>query len=230
MKSFIYKSIASLGLLLASFGFASAQVTRPPVDRAPAVERPALDRTPVATTTTPRVTTSGVLTLAQAEKLFRDMASQRDIAFRYVKDGCYARAQLMIERMIARGIQPVRVWSFGNGENLHVRTRLEARGFVEWWYHVAPAVAVHHNGKTVYMVIDPSMFDKPVTTAQWLNAQKRTTSSRPMFQVTKLGQPPINPKTHRAEGSGYWPDKDPVGGAHAHAVSTMRMYKPKERG
>src|SRR4051812_19168114 len=52
---------------------------------------------------------------AEAQMLFKRMAAQSDIAFGYVQDGCYARTQLMCERMEAIGYHTGKVWSFAWG-------------------------------------------------------------------------------------------------------------------
>ena len=70
----------------------------------------------------PPVPSTGVLpsgqtvTLAQAESIFRWLEGMSDVSFRYVDDGCYAQAHLMIRRMQQRGLRPAKVWSFANGE------------------------------------------------------------------------------------------------------------------
>src|SRR5262245_42007789 len=46
------------------------------------------------------------VTYKQAAQVFRWLAGQRDIAFGYPSDGCYARAHLMIRRMQERGYRP----------------------------------------------------------------------------------------------------------------------------
>jgi hypothetical protein len=74
---------------------------------------------------------------------------------------------------------------------------------VEWWYHVAPLVRVRVRLKllsinfdfVVALVIDPSMFDKPVLLSSWLAAQENTACS-PNAKVTMYSIQP---------GSAYWP-------------------------
>src|SRR5262249_9976423 len=58
----------------------------------------------------------------EAAKIFRVMASQKDIAYDYVKDGCYARAYLMSERIKKMGVLPGKIWTFANGNSLSVVT------------------------------------------------------------------------------------------------------------
>jgi Glutaminase len=170
------------------------------------------------------------VTLSQARQVFAWMAGQRDIAFRYPVDGCYARAHLMIARMQSKGYKPYKVWSFANGDPLHVRTPNVRSGFVEWKYHVAPVLRVRGaNGKQTWAVIDPSMFKGPVTITAWRNAQRKPGSRyQPYITVTALGVAPKGPSGHRLPGHGYWPGPDPKEGLTRHAVTKMAEYKRKE--
>src|SRR5207249_4731468 len=103
---------------------------------------------------------------AKAGEVFKWMARQRDIAYRYPIDGCYARAQLMVERMQKQGFYPFKVWAFANGDSLYARTRNHPRGHVTWSYHVAPVLRVRQENKTQrWYVIDPSLFDRPMPIA-----------------------------------------------------------------
>jgi hypothetical protein len=174
---------------------------------------------------------SAVLTLRQATELFRMMASYKDISFRFPADGCYARAHLMVRRMQRLGYKPGKVWSFARSkkEPLFCRTPNDPRGYVSWGYHVAPTVRVRIKKKVYALVIDPSMFDRPVKVSQWGRAQKRNRTSRmPFICKTKLGQPPRRANGRRAPGTGYWPSADPRRGKDAHAMRVMRLFKPWE--
>lgn len=168
--------------------------------------------------------------LTRARQVFRTMAAQSDIAFRFPRDGCYARAHLMIQRMQPEGLAPMRVWSFAHPDRLHVRTANDPRAYVEWTYHVAPLLKVRGSNGLIYdMVIDPSMFKEPVTVTTWKNAQKRSpSSSEPWISRTRLGQPPLLANGRRAAGSGYWPAADPPEGIDANARRIMTAYKPYE--
>jgi len=170
------------------------------------------------------------ITLAQANQVFRWMAGQSDISYRYPADGCYARAHLMIRRMVRRGMKPWKVWTFANGESLYVRTSNIPSGHVEWRYHVAPILRVRlQNGKQRWYVIDPSLFRRPVPIATWKNAQRRPSSRyQPYVTLTRLGQAPVGPTGKRLPGTGYWPGHDPRGGQDSHAVRMMKVYKPLE--
>ncbi len=170
------------------------------------------------------------VTPQQAGQVFRTLANRPDIAFRYVDDGCYARAHLMIEHMLALGMKPARAWTFANGEALHVRRPNDPSKFVTWKYHVAPILRVRFaDGKEAWRVIDPSMFDRPVSIATWAGAQRRPNSRfKPHVSLTRLGQAPLNEKRVRCEGSGYWTGKDPGTDLTAYSRMKMREYKARE--
>jgi hypothetical protein len=85
-----------------------------------------------------------------------------DIAWNYKQDGCYARAHLMARRFEAEGIRVDKAWIKGH---LNI---LDPQNPISWNFHVAPLVYVQMpNGKMEKMVIDPSLFDKPITLDEW---------------------------------------------------------------
>lgn len=92
------------------------------------------------------------------------------IPFLYPDDGCWARAHEMCRLMINMGLSPRKVWIQGN---LHVATRNNPYCFVDWGWHVAPTLCVRGPWffLTQKMVIDPSLFDMPVSEATWKGVQ-----------------------------------------------------------
>lgn len=106
------------------------------------------------------------------------------IPFQYVRDGCYARAHKM--RWIITNKYKFcceKVFSFANKNNDQLAVKATKCGgcCVTWWYHVAPLIRVQVKiGRlsfTKAMVIDPGMFDFPVSLSQWLAAQANTACS-----------------------------------------------------
>lgn len=164
----------------------------------------------------------GAVTPEQAQEIFNQMADQEDIAFEFPVDGCYARAHLMAQRMQDRGVTPSKVWTLASpGDPLWVQTPNHPDGRVQWSYHVAPTIPVQGaDGKVQDMVIDPSMFDRPVPIQEWVDDQHDS----PRVIQTELGEPPI-PENG---GTGYWPTEDPEEGPDAHAEETMEEYKRLE--
>ena len=170
------------------------------------------------------------LSVEEAVKVFNKMAHQNDIAFHYVTDGCFARTHLMILRLEKMGVRPARVWALPkNGGKLTAKTPFMKKGCVEWNYHVAPVVPVAYEGKTAYVVIDPSMFNMPVTIPVWAAAQHNTKGGGgPVIRVTKLGEAPLLADGTRAAGTGYWLAANPPEGMTNHAVKTMHKFKALE--
>lgn len=101
------------------------------------------------------------------------------IPFQYVRDGCYARAHKM-RRIITTKYHYCceKVFSFANNDSDRLAVMANKWGgcCVTWWYHVAPLIRVRLRRIAVLsLVIDPSMFDKPVLLSTWLAAQENTT-------------------------------------------------------
>jgi len=166
---------------------------------------------------------SGPISPAMAAQFFSIMAAQPDIAFKFPVDGCYARAHLMVQRMQQMGLSPGKAWTFASdpSDPLWVSTPNHPDGMVSWGYHVAPTVPVKGDDGVVRdMVMDPSMFDHPVTVDQWKDAQH----DHPYVVQTAPGQPPIPSRG----GSGYWPSADPPEGVDNNAHETMEEYKHYE--
>jgi hypothetical protein len=132
------------------------------------------------------------------------------IPFQYVRDGCYARAHKMRQIIEDRyGYCTEKVFSFALGnDTLAVRANKWGGCCVLWWYHVAPLVRVRVRIKLppfvnlefqLAMVIDPSMFDKPVLLSTWLTAQEEKTCA----SYAKVTMYSIQPS------SAYWPSGGP---------------------
>jgi len=171
----------------------------------------------------------GPISPEAAAALFALLAAQGDIAFGYPVDGCYARAHLMVQRMQQMGLTPGKVWSFANPDNLHANTPNHPDGYVEWGYHVAPTIPVTQpDGSVQDMVMDPSMFDRPVTIDEWRDAQRAPGASEPYIDQTAPGEAPTHPSGAQYPGSGYWPSDDPAEGPDQHAAETMEDYMQYE--
>ncbi len=110
--------------------------------------------------------------LDTANAFFSRLRRQPHIPFQYPANGCSGRAQEMC-RLIERHLDPspknvvAKVWNIGDGSLLTVKTENNPDCAVSWFYHVAPVVKA---GKKL-LVIDPSLFEKPVTVAKWHSVQ-----------------------------------------------------------
>lgn len=92
------------------------------------------------------------------------------IPFLYPDDGCWARAHEMCRLMIGMGLSPKKVWIQGS---LHVNTANNPNCQVFWGWHVAPTLCVRGPWffTTTTMVMDPSLFNTPVSKATWKSVQ-----------------------------------------------------------
>jgi len=90
------------------------------------------------------------------------------IPFLYPDDGCWGRAHEMCRLIIAQGVQPEKVWIYGN---LRVVTPNNPGCEVRWGWHVAPTLLVNTSAGAQLYVTDPSMFPGPVPRATWAAAQ-----------------------------------------------------------
>lgn len=90
------------------------------------------------------------------------------IPFLYPDDGCWGRAHEMCRLMIADGDSPGKVWIYGS---LRVNTANNPNCYVRWGWHVAPTLNVISGSISIKYVIDPSLFDGPVTVATWKGEQ-----------------------------------------------------------
>lgn len=90
------------------------------------------------------------------------------IPFTFPDDGCWGRAHEMARLMIAAGVQPEKVWIYGN---LRVRTSNHPSCEVRWGWHVAPVLRVSTGSGEQIQVIDPALFPGPVPLATWAGVQ-----------------------------------------------------------
>src|SRR5436190_17840311 len=95
------------------------------------------------------------LTESEVQDVFAAIAAMGDrIAFRYLLEGCECRAQLMIEELLARGINPGRAWAVMVGRPLIVPNPAAPKRLIKWLNHTAPTIALDATLDGV-RVIDP---------------------------------------------------------------------------
>jgi hypothetical protein len=103
-----------------------------------------------------------VLEPDEAQELFKELAGRRDIPHRYLADGNYARAHKMVWILEDQGVVAAKVWATGE---FYLDWAFGEAGLR---YHVAPLVYVRGAGRVaVLRVLDPSLFDQPVTYQVW---------------------------------------------------------------
>ena len=126
----------------------------------------------------------GTLTKDEARDRFKELAGKKDsIPFDYPDDCCFSRAHEMCRLLEAQGITTDKIWLFDEGYylsamkndpfaqedwSLHADTPNHPSGSVAWRYHVATVVYVQGpDGAPQPMVMDPSLFNRPVTPQVW---------------------------------------------------------------
>lgn len=151
--------------------------------------------------------------LDQAIDIFNKLSDMPDIAFNFPQEGCYARAHLMNHRMIEMGIVPKKVWAFKGDQPLKVH--FPEQEPIEWKWHVASAIpTIMPNGDIQDLVIDPGLFNCPVSTQRW---GKDISAPDDSVEVTPLG---VSPKGREGDYSpGIYTDKD----TDARALRTMHV-------
>jgi len=156
----------------------------------------------------------------RAKAIFAEFATAADLALGFLADGCYARTHVMVQRLLALGLAPSKLWAFAAGmaDLLWIETPDHPDGRVHWAYHVAPLLVVRGPGADVQeMIFDPLLFDRPVPVDEWRDALHDT----PTLVRTTPGEPPLPARG----GSGYWPGPDPIEGPDAHARDTLDDYR-----
>jgi hypothetical protein len=188
------------------------------------------------------------LTSAEVEAVFARMTGLGDkIAFKYILEGCECRSELMIEEMVAMGIDPGRAWAMTvPGKTLKVANPRNPRQPIRWQNHTAPIVTLDPTPQGV-RVIDPSLPDVtgPLAVAEWaasIGLSAYEMPDAPLSQAEMLsifaertlkgqnihgflfvvarGVSPVSD----IKGSGFRLDVDPPQGVSAFAHERMRDY------
>jgi hypothetical protein len=142
-----------------------------------------------------------------------------------VIDGCYARAHQMRRIITTRfGYCCDKVFSFAPNAPDQLAVKADKWGgcCVFWWYHVAPLIRVRFKifkfNFTLAMVIDPSMFDKPVLLHTWLAAQENKNCSA-NAHVTRYSIQPGSAYTPIYPGNSFATDPN-----YVQTENTLQQY------
>ncbi len=156
-------------------------------------EKPPISSYPVDPYNLPSVSQS------EAEAFFSSVRRQPHIPFQYPSNGCWVRAHEMcrlIERYFDNDPRVVvaKIWNFGK---LTVKTDNNPDCLVKWLYHVAPVVKVGEE----LLVIDPSLFERPMSVDAWRRRQSDL-SREPIFTSLRAYEFVINTNSFVEESSG----------------------------
>ena len=128
---------------------------------------------------------ASVLTPQELSKAFDFLAKIHEIPYDYPEDGCYARALEMARILERDGILSAKViievphtttvnastgkteFHSTDGKILYAATKNSPKGYVEWIWHIAPVVYLNDGNQLTPMILDPSLFEHPVTVDEW---------------------------------------------------------------
>lgn len=110
-----------------------------------------------------------ILSYEQADQFFQYVKKQKNIPFGLVSDGCHARAQQMADLAAYKKIDVAKIIvEAGKGTKLTMKSE-DGPWQAQWAYHMAPVVEVLSGDFHQTFVIDPSLFDQPVSLVTWLS-------------------------------------------------------------
>jgi hypothetical protein len=115
-----------------------------------------------------------LLTPAELNAVFQRIAIRTDLAFRYTFDGCSQRAYLIGRALEMNGVYNNRIWlQAPKDKPFLVENRLNSNEMVAWTYHTAIIVLVQRETGPTEYVIDPALFNQPVTREEWIQQVSR---------------------------------------------------------
>ncbi len=103
------------------------------------------------------------ISISYMQVLFEALTRTYSIPFRYPDDGCFARAHKTALLLEDLGIVTAKSFIIGD---LKLYTNDSPKGFVNWWYHVAPIVHIKEIDDV--MIFDPTSSKEPLTKAEWV--------------------------------------------------------------
>ncbi len=111
-----------------------------------------------------------ILNEEELGKLFEYLSTRSNIPFHVVQDGCFGRAYLMITAAGLKNISLAkRVFETRNNGVILIPSE-DNKWRLRWYYHVAPLVYLRlESGEVVERVIDPSLFNHPVSKEEFLD-------------------------------------------------------------
>lgn len=118
------------------------------------------------------------VSLAQLASAVRSINSIDYLPFSQSEDGCYARSLYMAMEIASRGVPVSSQFLVATSGSLQ-----PAPGY-HWDYHIAPAVWV--DGEDEPSILDPSLFDRVATRAEWIKKLKPSGSFELKFSPASV--------------------------------------------
>ncbi len=126
---------------------------------------------------------ASVISESKLTELFEYLSTRSSIPFHIKWDGCYARAYLMNSYAEIKQVELAKIVVEVTNQDEEVMeiASPDNQWLLRWYYHVAPIVFVRlETGKVVQRVIDPSLFEHPVSREVFLD---KLTSSNSRVEV-----------------------------------------------
>lgn len=101
---------------------------------------------------------------AQMASAFASVKANSFLRYDYLKDGCFARSQVVAAQLAEQGFEVYKIWV--HGFSLWGERFVKPSDFFGWRYHVAPVIRVNDQ----LWVFDPGLFPEPVEVYRWINA------------------------------------------------------------
>lgn len=122
------------------------------------------------------------MTKNDAQSLLNDFLEHPKLVWGANNTGCEAKADLMAEIASDKGYEVSKIWirPQSNNDSFLVYMNEAGTESTAWNYHVAILVKVKNGSSSDTMVIDPSLFDEPVSVDVW---NKRLTRLSDQYNV-----------------------------------------------
>ncbi len=123
-----------------------------------------------------------VVSEKQIQKIFAELKKNKDIPYGFTVAGCDEKSHEISRLLLLQGITPLKGFlkvADPRSDLMKVAHPSKPGKFVEFYYHVAPVILVHKNGKNIPYSIDPTYEQRAVPTLEWqsrftkLNAKAR---------------------------------------------------------
>jgi hypothetical protein len=109
------------------------------------------------------------MTMTEAQQFFEEFKLDKSLPFHLPEAGCEKRSYIMKYRMDQKGFESSSFVIVGNRSYQFVLDNIYGpAGVVSWNFHTVPIVKVKIKSGSKQYVIDPSLFDKPVSLEKML--------------------------------------------------------------